>query len=65
MSIVVGIAKVHADGNNIGTVDEFSLEQIHESTNLYTLIVRKTGALGIMLPSLMTSRQMGRQAGRL
>ena len=38
-------------------MDESSSEQqIRESAD-YTLIVRKTGALGLVLPGLMASRQ--------
>ena len=42
-------------------VDESSLKhQIHESAN-YTLIVRETGALGLVLPGLMAGRQAGKR----
>ena len=45
-------------------MDESSLEQqIRESTDR-TLIVRKTGALGLAQPGLMAGRQAGTQSVR-
>ena len=47
--------------NTHGAVDESSSEQqIRESAD-YTLIVRKTGALGLVQPDLIAGRQAVRQ----
>ena len=43
-----------------GTVDESSSEQQIRKSADYTLIVRKNGTLGLVLPGLMAGRQAGR-----
>ena len=56
--------KARDERKDHGAVNQSSLEQqIRESAN-YTLIVRKTGVLGLVLPGLTAGRPAVRQAVR-
>ena len=51
---------IRDEGKTMAQWESSSEQQIHESAD-YTLIVRKTGALGLVLLGLTAGRQAGRQ----
>ena len=47
---------IRDESKDHGAADKYSEQQIRESADYCTLIVRKTGALGLVLPGLTAGR---------